>query len=201
MKEFSRDVLIDMDNTIVDLDNTVMDIFTQEHPEAPKITRKSFYIEDDIENDYKKYITNIISRPGFFLRHKVIDGALEAWAELLERGYNPRICSSPLRKNRYSISDKIGWLEENLVPKFGYSVIDEAIIDKRKYLHGALALFDDRPEIEGSNMASWEHIVFDQLYNHDSSAHYRLLGWRDRSLLPILGSLANRDVEISLYLD
>jgi FMN phosphatase YigB (HAD superfamily) len=47
MKEFSRVVLIDMDNTIADLDSTVMDIFAAEYPDAPKITRKSFYIEND----------------------------------------------------------------------------------------------------------------------------------------------------------
>ncbi len=197
MKEFSRVVLIDMDNTIADLDSTVMNIFAEEYPDAPTIARKSFYIENDLEEDYRKGFINIISRPGFFLRHKVIDGSIEAWGSLVEKGYEPRICTAPLRKNRYSIQDKLSWLEEHFVPRFGSYVIDSAVIDKKKYLHSALALIDDRPEIEGSNKAKWEHIVFDQTYNHKSAAQYRLLGWKDRSLMPILGSLGNRSVDIS----
>jgi 5'-nucleotidase len=80
---------------------------------------------------------------------------------------------------------------------FGSYVIDSAVIDKKKYLHSALALIDDRPEIEGCNKAKWEHIVFDQPYNHNSPAQYRLLNWRDKSLAPILGSIANRDAEVT----
>jgi 5'-nucleotidase len=197
MTEYLRDVLVDMDGTIADLDGTVMDILQEEYPGAPKVVRKSFYIENDIDEEYQKHITNIISRPGFFLRHKVIDGSMDAWAELVEQGYKPRICTAPLRKNRHSIQDKLGWLEENFVPKFGYGVIDSVVIDKKKFLHPALALIDDRPEIEGYKNAHWEHIVFDQPYNHTSPAQYRLLSWKDKSLIPILGSIANRSFDNS----
>lgn len=187
-----RTVLVDMDGTIADFDGTVTADLHAEHPDIELPERNSFYFENDFGPEHKDKIVNIISRPGFFLRHGVITGAIEGWAGLIEAGYEPRICTAPLRKNRFSIPDKISWLEEHFVPVFGPGIIDRAIIDKYKWRHPALALIDDRDEIEDVNQASWEHIVFDQPYNHECKAQYRMLGWGDRGLFVALGSIANR---------
>ncbi|MFO0881984.1 MAG: hypothetical protein U0491_00840 [Candidatus Saccharimonadales bacterium] len=187
-----RTVLIDMDGTIADFDGTLTADLRAEYPEIEIPPRKSFYFEDDFAKADRDAIQTIISRPGFFLRHGVITGAIEGWQGLLEAGYEPRICTAPLRKNRFSIPDKIGWLEEHMVPVFGPQIIDKAIIDKHKYKHPGLALIDDRDEIENVNRASWEHIVFDQPYNHECKAQYRMLGWHDKGVFVALGSIANR---------
>lgn len=79
-----------------------------------------------------------------------------------------------------------------MVPVFGPQLIDRAIIDKHKFKHPGLALIDDRPDIDDSSQASWEHVVFDQPYNYESRAQYRMLGWHDRGLFVALGSIANR---------
>lgn len=187
-----RTVLVDMDGTIADFDGTLVADLRAEHPEIEIPERKSFYFEHDFPEQHHDVIKGIISRPGFFLRHGIIEGAIDGWAGLIEAGYQPRICTAPLRKNRFSIPDKINWLEEHLVPVFGTRVIDTAIIDKHKFRHPALALIDDRDDIEDVRKASWEHIVFDQPYNHECKAQYRMLGWHDRGVFVALGSIANR---------
>lgn len=187
-----RTILVDMDGTIADFDGTLTADLRAEYPQIEIPERKSFYFEEDFPEEHHEVIQSIISRPGFFLRHGVITGAVEGWGELIERGYQPRICTAPLRKNKTSISDKIDWLEEHFVPAFGSSVIDEAIVDKQKYRHPALALIDDRPDIKGFEQARWEHVVFDQPYNHESRAQYRMNGWGDRGVFVALGSIANR---------
>lgn len=192
MRNPERTVLVDMDGTIADLEMTITNMLQDEFPNVVIPERKDFYFEKDVAEEHRPIIEAIISRPGFFLKHPVIDGAVEGWDALLEHGYEPRICTAPLRKNRSSIPDKIGWLEEHFVPLFGPSVIDNAIVDKHKYRHPGLALIDDRPTIDGAEKASWEHIVIDQPYNQESSAQYRILDWHDRGLFVALGSIANR---------
>ncbi len=189
-----RTVLVDMDGTVANLDATIGQALRQEFPEIPLPERSNFYYEEDLAPEHRYAIQEIISRPGFFAEHPVIDGALEGWQAMQEQGYEPRICSAPLRKNRWSIAEKIAWLEQHFVPTLGPEVIDRAIIDKRKYRHAGLALIDDRPVIDGTDKAPWEHIVFDQTYNHDSRAQYRILSWQDKGLFVALGSLANRQV-------
>ncbi len=189
-----RTVLVDMDGTIANLENTITETLQTEFPFVAIPERNDFYYENDVSDHHKHIIEDIISRPGFFRRHEVIEGAVEGWAELIEHGYQPRICTAPLRKNKTSIPDKIDWLEEHFVPVFGPSVIDSAIVDKQKYLHAGLALIDDRPVIDGSEKAVWEHIVIDQPYNRDSRAQYRILDWYDRGLFIALGSIANRTI-------
>lgn len=192
MKNPERTVLVDMDGTIADLDDTVIQTLARNWPEIPLPERSSFYIEEDMAPEHKQVLREIISEPGFFTKHAVIDGAIEGWGELIERGYEPRICTAPLRKNTTCLRDKMVWLEEHFVPEFGPSVIDSAIVDKHKFRHGGLALIDDRPEIAGADKALWEHIVIDRSYNGDSRAQYRILDWQDRGLFVALGSIANR---------
>jgi 5'-nucleotidase len=75
------------------------------------------------------------------------------------------------------------------VPHFGSWVIDTAIIDKDKASYPGLAIIEDRPEIKDAHRASWVHIVFDQTYNRNSSAPYRLLRWNDPLMLTILQNI------------
>ena len=96
-----RTVLIDMDGTIADFDGTITADLRTEYPDIEIPARKSFYFEDDFEEKDHDAIQNIISRPGFFLRHGIITGAIEGWQGLLEAGYEPRICTAPLRKTGF----------------------------------------------------------------------------------------------------
>lgn len=194
MKNPERTVLVDMDGTVADLNGAVLDIMRSEYPHIQMPVQKNFYFEKDLAPEHQYLSDEILSRPGLFASFEVIDGALDGWEALLEKGYKPRICTAPLRKNKTSIIEKMGWLEEHFVPRFGHTVVDAAIVDKQKYRHVGLGIIDDRPALEHADRASWEHIVFDQTYNQDSRAQYRMLNWFDKSLFVALGSLANREI-------
>jgi len=109
------------------------------------------------------------------------------WQRLLDLGYHPRVCSAPMIPNPCSIQEKIDRIDEKMGSHFGSGVADEAAIDTRRYELEAAALIDDRPEVENSHLASWQHVIFDAPYNR-SSAGPRLRGWLDPDLPQLLGA-------------
>lgn len=83
---------------------------------------------------------------------------------MLDIGYAPRVASAPLESNRNAIEGKIKWLDRIMVPHFGVSVVEDAIIDKNKWKYSALAIIDDntviRKGIGDVDSAEWEHVLF-----------------------------------------
>jgi len=180
-----------MDGVLAGFDSRVIEILGQDYPEVPiPKTRANFYIDDDLSPKYEPIIREIISRAGLFRELEVLPQALEGWEDLLAHDYEPRICTAPLRKNPTCNPDKMAWLEEHFVPRFGKQVVDLAIIDKQKYKHPGLALIDDRPVIEGAVEADWKHIVFTQPYNQTTEAEFRINGWDDPTLYGTLEKIA-----------
>jgi len=118
---------------------------------------------------------------------QTVDNALKGWQRIIDLGYNPRICSAPIRANPYCLTEKLGWLRRNFVPVFGHYVVEQAIITKEKHLYDGVALIDDRPEVAKSSEASWQHIVFNKPYNQNSKG-VRLKGWLDDKLPSLLES-------------
>lgn len=194
MKKPENIVLIDMDGVISDFDERVVRILQSDYPEVPlPPQRNNFYIDDDMPPEHKPIIREIISRPGFFTELRVLPDAHNGWERLLAAGWQPQICTSPLRKNPTCNEDKLSWLEEHFVPWFGHWVVDTAIIDKDKTRYPGIVLIDDRPKIDGDEKAVWRHVVFDQPYNKEAPSPLRLFGWKDSLLLPILASLNTTD--------
>lgn len=115
----------------------------------------------------------------------MVDGALEGWQRIIDLGYHPRVCSSPITNHPTCASEKIQWLWRQFVPTFGAYVVREAIITKEKHLYAGVALMDDRPEVRHANKAPWLHILFDRPYNRHSTQP-RLLGWHDDNLGTLL---------------
>ncbi len=187
-------VLTDMDGVIADFDGKVKRDLKNLYPDVPiPQPRKSFYIDDDMAPEHKPVIREIISNPGFFTELGVIEGAHEGWEQLLEAGYTPQICTAPLRKNPTCNQDKLSWLEEHFVPRFGHWVIDTAIITKDKASCEGFVIIEDRPEIKDAHRAIWKHVVFDQPYNRDASSPYRLAGWKDPLIIPLLQTIKSMD--------
>jgi 5'-nucleotidase len=172
-------ILVDMDGVLADFDAAVLDRLP---PEIARVARKNFYIAEDYPRHAAdvRYITN---HPDFFLELPLVDNALQGWQRLIDAGYHPRVCSAPLSRNNRSAPGKLAWLRRHFVPCFGELVVSEAIIDREKYRYDALALIDDRPEVDTNNgRATWRHIVFDRPYNEQSSAALRIRGWDDPRL-------------------
>lgn len=87
------------------------------------------------------------------------------------------------------MQNKLAWLRTHFVPHFGERVVTEAIIDKAKSRHDALALIDDRPGVEmNAGAATWRLALFDRPYNQHFSAALRIRGLDDPDLEKILQS-------------
>ena len=176
-------VLVDMDGVLADFDKAT-DEYLRNHPEnIPLLAREHFYYHHNYSDQrHIELITTLHVSENFFRNLPLIPRALKGWQRIIDLGYTPRICSSPLHTNQWCKDEKIAWLEEHL----GKEVAENAIIDRRKYAYDGIALIDDRPELEGNEQASWQHVVFDASYNQDSPAKLRLHGWDDPALGDIL---------------
>jgi len=180
-------VLVDMDGVLSDFDAEIVSRMKERYPNIPILgTRNNFYISDDYP-EYSETIKQLSNEEGFFESLRTVDDALEGWQKIIDLGYNPRICSAPIRANPYCQTEKVGWLRRNFVPVFGHIVVEQAIITKEKHLYEGMALIDDRPEVDRSSEAPWQHIVFDKPYNQNSNSP-RLKGWLDDNLPFLLES-------------
>jgi 5'-nucleotidase len=153
---------------------------------APVKDRQEFYYAETYR-DYPKLLAMIYKenrRPGFFINFPMIEGTVEGWQRIIDAGYVPRICSSPLENHPTVIAEKKAWLEEHLASVFGPWVVDTAIFDRDKTKYTAIALIDDRPGLRG--VASWPQIVFNQSYNQDIITPLRLNGWKDSNFVELL---------------
>lgn len=175
-----------MDGVLADFDGAVL----QSLPSPiERVARTNFYIA----RDYPQHLAEVkavYSHPDFFYNLSPVAGAVEGWQRLLEFGYTPRVCTAPLTLNPKSVDGKISWLQKYLVPHFGTGIVDQAIIDKRKFDYDAFALIDDRPDVDtNGGKASWQHIVFDQPYNQAALSQRRMFGWADPNLESTLASV------------
>lgn len=182
-------VLVDMDGVLADFEEPNNDIIRTHFPHiVPVADRPDFYFKDTYASNEgvndKIYEEN--RRPGFFRVFPVIDGAVAGWQRMLEMGYSPRVCSSPLEEHETVVAEKVDWLEEHFVPVLGSWVIDTAIFNRDKSGYDAIAMIDDRPTLRNIERAVWQHIVFTRSYNKAVETDFRLEDWSDPALEALL---------------
>jgi 5'-nucleotidase len=183
-------VLVDMDNVLAKFNQGVTTTIETELPQVDARRQiKSFYIADDFP-EISEIVKNIPNRLGFFSTLQVMEGAIEAWAKLIESGYHPRVCSSPLKTHPNCKNEKLEWLDIHFSPHFGPQVRDEAYIESDKTKFDGLALIDDKPNVRGKYTPTWKQILFAQSHNVFSDAEYKLNSWSDEQLVPMLGKIA-----------
>lgn len=192
-----RTVLVDMDGVLADFEQANNDIIRAHFPGInPVLDRPDFYFKDTYQayEGVNDFIYHENRRPGFFRAFPVIDGAVECWQRIIEAGYNPVVCSSPLEEHETVIAEKIEWLEEYFVPRFGTRVIDTAIFNRDKSGYDAIAMIDDRPTLRNIEKAAWQHIVFSRSYNKLVETDFRINDWYDPGLVGLLATAKERYV-------
>ena len=176
-------VLVDMDGVLADFESAVLSHVRALHPGITIPPMTKFRVHHNFDDEIiQQEIISYITSEGFFRNLPLIDGALDGWQRLIDLGYAPRICSTPIRTNPWSESEKRAWLTKHL----GAKVAEEAFIDRNKYLHGGVTLIDDRTDLRHASKAPWQQILFDATYNQELETDYRLYGWNDPKLDALL---------------
>ena len=101
-------------------------------------------------------------------------GAIDAFYELLDKGHDVRICTSPITEFQYCVGEKFLWLEKHL----GKDFVKRIILTKDKTWVRGDVLIDDKPIITGSLTPTWKHWH----YLHPYNAHLpnKKVTWENR---------------------
>jgi len=168
-------ILVDMDGVLADFELGFYNRWQVKYPKLPMISperRDAFYIYDQYPPSWRSLIMSIPDEPGFFRNLKPIPGAIDAMLELIATVPEVFICTSPFPPTyNKSASEKYEWVERYLGP----DMLKRLVITKDKTLVQADILIDDKPKIVGvEELPSWEHILYDQLYNRQEVGKRRL---------------------------
>lgn len=159
-------VLVDLDGVTADLEGKFWELWATYYPEAPRVhpsDRRTFYIEEQIGQEWTTLVRRIIHEEGFYSCLEPMPGALEGISTLQERGHEVIICTAPVT-SPYCAPEKLEWVARHL----GTEMATHMIISKDKTLVRGDVLFDDRPSITGKLQPVWTHILCDQPYNRSS---------------------------------
>ena len=168
-------ILIDMDGVIADFDQEFLRRWRERHPEKPYITleeRTTFYVKDSYPEALHSFVAEILLEESFFREMIPVPGAKEALEEMVTKGFEVFICTSPLSTYGNCVLEKYEWVEKYLGPSW----VNKIILTKDKTVIKADFLIDDKPEITGvEKQPGWEHILYDRPYN--SAIERRRLTW------------------------
>ena len=173
-------VLVDMDGVLADFEGYLIQRWEQLYPDSYKIRpeeRKHFYISRQLPKEWRPKLYQIMYAREFFASLPPIPGGKEALNEMRALGWQVHICSSPLIENRTGASEKFAWVEEHL----GRDWVGDLILTSDKTLVRGDVLIDDRPELNGVETPTWEHVLYDQVYNRRVKGKRRLTweNWKE----------------------
>ena len=180
-------LLFDQDGVLADFETGFLDLWKAHHPEKfyiPVSDRRTFYCDEEYPPEFKEDIRFLLRHPDLFINLPVIPGAQDMIDNLLVKGVDVQICTSPLIENEFCASQKIEWVRKH----FSDDMAKRMIITKDKgYVIGDY-LVDDKPEPNGYNNPRrvWEHIIMDAPYNREVKGKRRVMNWTDRSYLKVL---------------
>lgn len=135
-----------------------------------------------IKEKATKDVQEATSTPGFVYDLDEVEGARKGILSFLAADLDVIFCSSPQSWLKTSEAEK----RMRISNRYGSDMASAAFIGKIKSQAEGHVLIDDRPEIttildlDGVSFdirPTWEHIVFDNPANQESSAPHRMMGW------------------------
>lgn len=185
----TRVILIDMDNVIADQIGGFYRILADEYPEItlpPREALTHFDIELNFPEEHRALIRSLRLRKGFFRTLSLIEGAKEGLTHLTDAGFDVRIVTAPTWEWTHCVPEKYAWVEEHL----GRDWCGKIILTRDKTFVRGDVLIDDAPKVSGSFPPTWQHVPYEQPYNHDvekervtwGTVEYFINGWsRERN--------------------
>lgn len=175
-------ILVDMDGVLANFELGFLDNFKSEFPEIkefiPLEDRKIFHIKKQYPEELKDKVDEIIFAKGFFKSLPPISGSIDGIKKLRSLGHEVFICTSPLRNYKNCVLEKYEWVDQYL----GGDFVSKIILSRDKTMVNGDILIDDRPEILGSHIPTWEHVLFRQPYNINVN-NKRHISWNDLNQL------------------
>jgi 5'-nucleotidase len=168
-------VLVDMDEVIVDtvkgFSNKWMEMFPEiSPPHYEKLT--TLTLEELYLPKHRDKVLKVWSSQRLFYELDPLEGAIEAIEEIRRRVKDIAICTSPPKRNQFAIQEKYEWVRDNL----GSDWLKRLIITRDKTRIRGDILIDDKPEIRGAQIPSWEHVLYTHPWNKKIE-HLRRLTW------------------------
>lgn len=110
-------VLVDMDGTIADFDERFCQRYKERYPGKFCVQpekRTIFEIEDEFPQELRPLVRQVYSSPGFFESLEPTKGSIEAVREMEKLGINVYICTSPISRYDYCVTEKYRWVDRYL---------------------------------------------------------------------------------------
>jgi 5'-nucleotidase len=159
-------VLLDMDGVIADQRAGFTAALQRELPSLALPKADEHYdFELNFPEEQRAAIRALRLQKGFFEGLPPIDGAQEGLAKIEARGNSVRIVTAPTWEWQHCVAEKYAWIEKHL----GRDWCGKLILTRDKTLVRGDILVDDAPEVPGLLAPTWEHVLFDQPYNLNSS--------------------------------
>lgn len=174
-------IFIDLDNTTVDLTGPWLELYNQEFDDnVTPADIKDYDVGRYVKSECSRNrLYGFFSRPGFFRNLPALPGAVAGIRELVRRGYNVYIATSPPHSSLDSMREKTEWVRDHF-PELRGNVI---LLGDKGLLRGDI-LFDDAPEqLERFQGVS---VCMAQPYN-EGCGDYRVGGWSEFLELLLMG--------------
>jgi len=169
----SKIILVDLDGPLADLEAEFLRCWKKKFPGeffVPFENRKNFFLRDDYPENLKAKTETILKADGFFADLPAVAGGLQEISAMREAGFSVIICTSDIFANKTGLRDKREWVIRNIGEDFAKTMIftrDKTVI-RGNYL------IDDKPVIKGALEPVWEHVIFDQPFNRETSHKKRM---------------------------
>ncbi len=177
--KMTQTILVDMDSVLADYNKKKYEIMVERgYPEYQKPEDQThFYGRDTPGYSDEIKAMSLGKEAGFFESLEPIEGGLEALKEMLELGFNVRICTAPYITNPTGFQAKADWVEKHL----GIDWVARTIMTNDKSLAKGDFLIDDKPfsMMKNSLTPEWKHLVFEQKYNEGTAPKGDYINWKN----------------------